>query len=164
MPGTPVPGTRVPSTIAGMAGPIVVGYDAAPAAQRALERAIDEARSPKRHLVVVAVAEMPLDPEGLQNYGTLDDSPVQMMPLIEPPELQPIFEDARKQIEGAGLTADYVWAAGEPAGEILGIAKERKASLIIIGEHHHGFFSKLLGADVSGEIQRDAACDVIAVP
>jgi nucleotide-binding universal stress UspA family protein len=147
-----------------MAGPIVVGYDAKDAAQRALGRAIVEARDPKRHLVVVAVAEMPLDPEGLQNYGTLDDSPVQMMPLVEPPELEPVFEEARKRIEQAGLTAEYVWAAGEPAGEILGIAKEKKASLIVIGEHHHGFFSKLLGSDVSGEIQRDAGCDVITVP
>ena len=107
---------------------------------------------------------MPLDPEGLQNYGTLDDSPVQMMPLVEPPELTPILAEARKRIEAAGLTADYVWAAGEPAGEILGIAKERRATLIVIGEHHHGFFSRLLGADVSGEVQRDAGCDVITVP
>ena len=147
-----------------MAGKIVVGYDASEAAQRALARAIDEARERKEKLVVVAVSEMPLNPEGLQNYGTLDDSPVQMMPLVEPPELEPVLVDARKRIEAEGLEADYVWSAGEPAGEIIGIAKEQRASLIVIGQHHHGFFSKLLGADVSGEIQRDAGCDVITVP
>ena len=147
-----------------MAGKIVVGYDASEAAQRALARAIDEARDRKEKLVVVAVSEMPLNPEGLQNYGTLDDSPVQMMPLVEPPELEPVLVDARKRIEAEGLEADYVWSAGEPAGEILGIAKEQRASLIVIGEHHHGFFSKLLGSDVSGEIERDAGCEVISVP
>jgi nucleotide-binding universal stress UspA family protein len=145
-------------------GRIVVGYDGAEIAQRALARAIEEARARSAKLVVVAVAEMPLDPEGLQNYGTLDDSPVQMMPLVEPPTLEPILADARARIEAAGLDADYVWAAGEPAGEILGIAKEQRASLIVIGEHHHGFFGRLLGADVSGEVQRAAGCDVIAVP
>ena len=147
-----------------MAGTIVVGYDEGDAAQRALDRAIEEAQKAPSSLVVVAVAEMPLDPEGLQNYGTLDDSPVQMMPLVEPPQLAPILAKARERVGAAGLTADYVWAAGEPAGEILGIAKERKATLIVIGSHHHGFFGRLLGADVTGEVQRDAGCDVIAVP
>ena len=38
-------------------------------------RAIEEARDSGRQLVVVAVLEMPLNPEGPQNFGTLDDSP-----------------------------------------------------------------------------------------
>ena len=147
-----------------MAGTIIVGYDGHDSAQHALARAIDEAKKSSSHLVVVAIAEMPLNPEGLQNYGTLDDSPVQMMPLVEPPELEPVLAEARKRVEAAGLTADYVWSAGEPAGEIIGIAKERRATLIVIGEHHHGFFGRLLGADVSGEVQRAAGCDVITVP
>jgi nucleotide-binding universal stress UspA family protein len=147
-----------------MHGTIVVGYDGAEIAQRALARAIDEARKSSASLVVVAVAEMPLNVEGLQNFGTLDDSPLQMMPVTAPPELDAIFAEARKQVDAAGLTADYVWAAGEPAGEILGIAKERHATLIVVGSHHHGFFGRLLGADVTGEVQRDAGCDVIAVP
>jgi nucleotide-binding universal stress UspA family protein len=146
-----------------MAGTIIVGYDGHESAQHALARAIEEAEKSASTLVVVAIAEMPLNPEGLQNYGTLDDSPVQMMPLIEPPELEPILAEARKRVESAGLTADYVWSAGEPAGEIVGIAKERKATLIVVGSHHHGFFSRLLGADVTGEVQRDAGCDVIVV-
>jgi nucleotide-binding universal stress UspA family protein len=147
-----------------MAGTIVVGYDGTEIAQRALGRAIDEARKSSASLVVVAVQEMPLNVEGLQNFGTLDDSPLQMMPVTAPPELDAIFAEAREQVDAAGLTADYVWAAGEPAGEILGIAKERHATLIVVGSHHHGFFGRLLGSDVTGEVQRDAGCDVIAVP
>jgi nucleotide-binding universal stress UspA family protein len=147
-----------------MAGTIVVGYDGHDTAQRALDRAIEEAKSASSKLVVVAVEEMPLDPEGLQNYGTLDDSPPRSLPVVAPPELDATLAKARERIEAAGLTADYVWAAGEPAGEILGAAKERHATLIVIGEHHHGFFGRLLGSDVTGEIQRDAGCDVITVP
>ena len=147
-----------------MAGTIIVGYDGHESAQRALDRAIEEAQKTSSSLVVVAVVEMPLNPEGLQNYGTLDDSPLQMMPVVEPPELDPILAEARKRVEAAGLTADYVWSAGEPAGEILGIAKARRATLVVIGAHHHGFFDRLLGEDVSGEVRRDAGCDVITVP
>jgi nucleotide-binding universal stress UspA family protein len=142
---------------------IVVGYDAEEPAMRALDRAIDEAQRSHGRLVVVAVSEMLLDPEGPQNFGTLDDSPARMIPLVEPPELEPVFAAARKRIETAGLTADYVWGAGDPATEIVGAARDRKADLVVLGAHHHGFLSRLLGADVASEVKRSAGCDVIVV-
>ena len=44
--------------------PVVVGYDATPAGEAALERALEEAATSGGKLVVVTVAEMPLDVEG----------------------------------------------------------------------------------------------------
>ena len=58
-----------------MSSTIVVGYDGEDAATRALDRAIEEARAGGDELVVVSVAEMPFNPEGPQNFGTLDDTP-----------------------------------------------------------------------------------------
>jgi nucleotide-binding universal stress UspA family protein len=147
-----------------VSGTIVVGYDGEEPAQRALDRAIEEARGSKARLVVVAVAEMSLNPEGPQNFGTLDDTPMRMVPLVEPPELEPVFAAARSRVESAGLSADYVWAAGEPAGAIVGAARDRKATLIVVGSHHHGLLGRLLGADVAAEVKREAGCDVVAVP
>ena len=66
---------------------IVVGYDGEDAADRALDQAIEQARDHHAKLLVASVAEMPLNPEGPQNFGTLDDSPAQMIPLVEPREL-----------------------------------------------------------------------------
>ena len=103
---------------------IVVGYDGDEASTRALDRAIEEARSSQGALLVVAVAEMPFNPEGPQNFGTLDDSPARMIPLVEPPELAPVFAAARERIKPAGLRADYTWAAGEPGSAIVGAARE----------------------------------------
>ena len=37
-----------------------------------------------------------------------------MMPLVEPPELEPIFAKARARIDATGIAADYVWAVGQP--------------------------------------------------
>jgi nucleotide-binding universal stress UspA family protein len=142
---------------------IVVGFDGEDAAVRALDRAIDEARSSNGRLVVVAVSEMPLNPEGPQTFGTLDDSPARMIPLAEPPELEPVFAEARRRIEAAGLTADYAWAAGEPADAIVGEARDRHADLVVLGSHHHGLLSRLLGTDVAAEVKRSAGCDVIVV-
>jgi hypothetical protein len=59
----------------GMSKTIVVGYDDKEPAKRALERAIAEAKESGGTLVVVTVVEFPLDPEGPQSFGALDDSP-----------------------------------------------------------------------------------------
>jgi nucleotide-binding universal stress UspA family protein len=142
---------------------IVVGFDGEDAAVRALDRAIDEARASNARLVVVAVSEMPLNPEGPQSFGTLDDSPARMIPLAEPPELEPVFAEARQRIEAAGLTADYAWAAGEPADAIVGEARDRHADVVVVGSHHHGFLARAFGADVAAEVKRSAGCDVIVV-
>jgi universal stress protein A len=144
---------------------IVVGYDGEAAAVRALDRAIEEARSSSSgsRLVVVAVSEMPLNPEGPQTFGSLDDTPARMIPLVEPPELEPVFAAARERIEAANLAADYVWDAGEPAAAIVGAAREQKADLVVVGSHHHGLLSRVLGGDVAAEVKRSAGCDVIVV-
>jgi nucleotide-binding universal stress UspA family protein len=140
---------------------IVVGYDGAEPASRALDRAIEEARSARAQLLVVAVAEMPLNPEGPQNFGSLDDTPARMIPLVEPAELEPVLAEARERVESAGLTGEYTWAAGEPASAIVGAARERGADLIVIGSHHHGRLARILGPDVATQIKRDAGCEVI---
>jgi nucleotide-binding universal stress UspA family protein len=142
---------------------IVVGYDGKEAADRALDRAIEEARASGSHLLVVSVAEMPLNPEGPQNFGTLDDTPARMMPLVEPAELGPVLAEARRKVESAGVKGDYVWGAGEPASAIVGAAKDHRARLIVIGAHHHSLFGRLLGGDVAAEVKHDAGCDVLVV-
>jgi len=147
-----------------MSGVIVVGYDDSEAATRALDRAIEETRSSKGRLVVVTVLEMPLNPEGPQNFGTLDDSPARMIPLVEPPELEPAISHAKERVERAGLTADYVWAAGEPADAIVTAAQDRHARLIVLGAHHHGFFGRIFGSDIAEGVRRDIdGCDVLVV-
>jgi nucleotide-binding universal stress UspA family protein len=140
---------------------IVVGYDSGAPASRALDRAIEEARKSRAQLLVVAVAEMPLNPEGPQNFGTLDDTPARMIPLVEPAELEPVLATARERIESAGLTAEYMWAAGEPASAIVDAARDRGAELIVVGSHHHGLFARVLGPDVATQVKRDAGCDVV---
>jgi nucleotide-binding universal stress UspA family protein len=140
---------------------IVVGYDGSEPASRALDRAIQEAQTDRAQLLVLAVEEMPFNPEGPQNFGTLDDSPARMIPLVEPPELEPVLAEARKRIEAAGLTGEYTWAAGEPASAIVGAARERGAELVVLGSHHHSWLSRALGTDVAAQVKRDAGCDVI---
>jgi nucleotide-binding universal stress UspA family protein len=142
---------------------IVVGYDDEDAAKRALDRALEEAKESGAKLVVVSVAELPLDPEGPQNFGTLDDSPARMIPLVAPEALEPVLAHARERVASAGVEADFLWAAGDPANVLVDVARDRKASLVVVGSHHHGFLAKLVGEDVAQEVKRHAGADVLVV-
>ena len=145
-----------------MAGTIVIGFDDSDGAGRALDHAIAEAASSGDTLVVVAVFEMMFDPEGPQSFGSVNES-AQMMPLVEPPELEPIFARARTRIEAAGLEADYVWAVGNPADKIAATARDRDARLVVLAAHHHGFLGRLFGTDVAVEVERELGTGVVVV-
>ena len=143
-------------------GPVVVGYDAKEPAQRALARAIEEATSRNVPLVVVSIEEMPLDPEGPQNFGSINE-PLRSIPLEAPDEVQEVFAKARVAVEAAGVSADYLWAAGDPAQVIADAAKDRKASAVVLGAHHHRFMDSLFGTDVPAEVEQHLGAEVIVV-
>jgi len=142
---------------------ILVGYDDKEHARHALERGIAEAKRTGAHLVVVSVLELPLDPNAPRNFGTLGDGPVARMPTGLPRELEPVVGHAHERVAAAGLRAELVWAAGDPAELIIELAHERNASLVVLGQHHHSLFAALVGADVPGEVKRRSGADVVVV-
>ena len=142
---------------------ILVGYDDSDAAARALERAAEHARGTSQRLVVLAVLELPLDPRDAHQFGTAGDGTPVTGPFPEPPEITELLADARSKLEGTGVVADYVWAPGEPARLIVDIAKDRGASTIVVGHHHHGMLGRMFGTDVAADVRRTADCEVVVV-
>ena len=57
----------------------------------------------------------------------------------------------------------HVWAAGDPGRQIVDLATDRGASLIVIGGHHEGFFGRTFGLSIQDEVKKHADCDVIVV-
>ena len=145
-----------------MAETILIGYDDSEGADRALDSAIAEATASGDRLVVLSVYEMLLDPEGPQSFGNINEA-AEMIPLVEPPELESVFAHARKRVEAAGLEADYVWAVGNTADKIAATARDRDARLVVLASHHHGFLSRLLGTDVAVEVERELGSKVLVV-
>jgi nucleotide-binding universal stress UspA family protein len=145
-----------------VAGTILIGYDDSEGAERALDRAIEEAKSSGDALTVLSVFELLLDPEGPQSFGNLNES-AQMIPLVEPAELEPILAKARARVDAAGLEADYVWAVGNPADKIAATARDRNARLVVLAAHHHGFLSRFLGTDVATEVERELGSNILVV-
>jgi nucleotide-binding universal stress UspA family protein len=141
---------------------ILVAYDGSQSSRRALDRAVEEARSSHARITVLSVAAMPLSPDEPRYFGTLDDiSPEEGSPLAPPPGVVEHLQEARDVLAAAGLDADLVWSAGEPGREIVDTAKRIRARAIVLGEHHHGFLSGLFGGDVDAEVEREAGCTVI---
>ena len=141
---------------------ILVGYDGSEGGKRALERAIAEAHESRGRITVLSVANMPLDLDVPRNFGTLDDiSADEGKPLSAPPDVVAQLIEARDRLASAGLEANLTWTAGEPGRAIVETAKEIRAQVIVLGEHHHGHLGALFGADVDAEVQREAGCEII---
>ena len=141
---------------------ILVGFDDSEAARRALARGIAEAQAKRARLIVLSVFEVPLDPQVDRFYGTLDDiSDWEGQPIAPPPELVGLLARARDEVEAAGLEADFMWAAGEPGRAIVDAARDARADMVVLGEHHHGFLAGLFGKDVAAEVERELGSAVI---
>ena len=143
---------------------VLVGYDGHERSDRALDHAIEAARERQAQLVVLAVLELPFNPEGPQNFASIEPNAVDFIPLEEPPpELEPVLARARARVEPAGLEAEYEWAAGNPADSIVGTARDRNVSLVVLGAHEHSWLGRLIGSDVAAEVRGRVDCEVEAV-
>jgi len=141
---------------------ILVGYDGSDGGKRALERAIAEAHESRGRVTVLSVANMPLDPDVPRNFGTLSDiSADEGKALPPPPDVVAHLTEASDRLASAGLDASLTWKAGDPGRAIVETAKEIRAQVIVLGEHHHGLLGNLFGADVDAAVQREAGCEVI---
>ena len=141
---------------------VLVGFDDSAAARRALERGIEEAQERGARLIVLSVFEVPLDPQVDRFFGTLDDiADWEGKPIAPPPELVGLLTQARDQVEAAGLQADFMWAAGEPGNAIVEAARDRRADLVVLGEHHHGFLAGVFGTDVASAVERELGSAVV---
>ncbi len=139
---------------------IVVGYDGDDASSRALDRAIDEARTSQGHLVVVAVLEMPLQPEGPQNFGSLERQPGSHDPARRAARARTGVREGTRAGQGGGPERGlHLGCRGSGIGDRRGGQRARRG-LIVLGSHHHGLLKRLLGTDVASEVKRSAGCDV----
>jgi len=139
---------------------IVVGYDGHERSKRALERAIDEAKAAQGRLLIVAVEAMPLDPYAPPTFNIGQPTP---SPMVEPPPLKTLTDEAMSRADAAGVPADFVWAVGDPARTIIDTARDNNAKSIVVGLHHHSLLERLLGEDVDAAVKEQAKCDVITV-
>ncbi len=134
--------------MSGFGDPIVLGYIATPEGEAALERAIAEAKLRDALLVVVHSQLTPGDNEvvdGIEVDETMD--PVSAL-LME----RAVRFETRQVAEGR-----------DPADDVISVAEEVDADLIVIGLHKHTHMGKLIMGSNAHRILLNATCAVLAV-
>jgi nucleotide-binding universal stress UspA family protein len=144
---------------------IVVGYDGTRTAERALERAAELAQAFDARVIVtdVATPEPPAPTPGafgITPYyvGTREN---------EVRRDQELWQQHRKRIDAflgrPGVEYEFAGVVGSPATEIVAVAEQRRADLIVVGTREPGLLERLLEGDVSRGVAGQARCDVLIV-
>jgi nucleotide-binding universal stress UspA family protein len=84
------------------------------------------------------------------------------------PEPEAHLAEARKRLDqleapGPGVRLERRLAEGDPAAEVLRLAREVGADLIVMGTHGRTGLSRLLAGSVAEQVMRRAACPVLTV-
>ena len=138
---------------------VIVAYDFSAAATGVIERALDlVCRAPFYTLHVVAVIDSRLGipavpPEGDIDYRYADQVQHELMRIVA----------AGLAAHGSPVDVHYFAHAriGKPAREILRLAREAGADLIIVGSHNHLGLRRWLLGSTAEKVVREAACPVI---
>ncbi len=144
---------------------ILVGYDGTNSAKRALERAAEFAEAFKAKIVIVSVAT----PEPTTAPGAFGLLPLYAYDAdrLGSGHDEALWQEHRKSVEAffkdVNLAVDFAGVRGEPVEQIVEVAEQQRADLIVVGTHEPGFVERLLTGSVSQGVARRAHCDVLIV-
>lgn len=139
---------------------LLVGIDFSVLSRRALAWALEYARKVRCHLHTIHVvdrrwrlADLRADIDALRaELVDVHDAAVA--------ELAPLVSDAERA--EIGSLHEHV-ALGDPAAEIVALAGELGADLVVVGSHGGDALQRLLTGSVAQKVVRDAPCPVVVV-
>ncbi len=134
-------------------GDIVVGYDGAPEAKAALERAEAIAKRTNARLKLVTVVTPPVAAPVMVPGAYAPESP---------PEPERVMTQGLSSVDRA-LAAETVRLDGDPATELVR-ACEEGVDLLVVGSRGYGPLARVLLGSVSRKVIRRAPCPVLVVP
>lgn len=140
---------------------IIVGTDGSAHSRHALDWAIREAGMRHTPLTVLTVHQAIADYWGAVTYPGDQDLTEQARKIAQ--------EEADRALDRLGpgphpLSVTVVAANGLPAEEILRVASDEDAELIVVGARGAGGFAKLLLGSVSTQVTHHAHCPVVIIP
>jgi nucleotide-binding universal stress UspA family protein len=143
---------------------IVVGYDGTSSADWALMHAIELAR---RFDSRVIVADVP-GPQSLQGTaGGFGYAPYYALTDSDHRIDQALKQQHRDSVDSlfarSGLQHEFTCLVGQSVAEIIEVAEERDADLIVVGAPEPSFLARLLEGNISQGVARHAHRDVLVV-
>ena len=142
---------------------IAAGFDHSEAAERALRRAADLAEAFDAALVVTAVAVPPMPGTGVDTLLPGTSARLATAATEELDLADQHLEQARRLLEGRGVRAEFVTQVGAPAEQILELAEQRDADVVVVGAGDAGLLERLLQGSVTEDVARHTRRDVLIV-
>ncbi len=73
------------------------------------------------------------------------------------------LDSLAKDVEGQGIRVRVVLTQGKPSAEILHLAAEEKADMIVLGTHGKGMLDQAIFGSTTERVVRKAPCPVLSV-
>jgi nucleotide-binding universal stress UspA family protein len=146
--------------------PIIVGVDGSDNALRAVDHAARLAAEAGAELVLLAASPLPLpiDHDYFPEGGADTSLKQQLRELLvdtQPSCLEPA--EARAKQAGARLVQKRA-VSGDPVEELITMADQLNASMIVVGRHGVSRIAELVLGSVSKQVASRAPCPVAVVP
>ena len=135
---------------------IVVGVDGSEESWSALDEALSQAGTRGSSITAVHV-------EHLSAWTTLGLGAT-LGDVYEADERirAELVDEAHRRSQSTGVTIDVVTRKGRPAQELISVAEEVDADLIVVGHRGHGGAASWIGS-VTNEVVHSARCSVLVV-
>lgn len=134
---------------------VVIGYDASPAARKAVELAVART-TPEDKLIIVHAYGVPAEYAGASYYQDLVNRALDRAGAV----MDDIERDC-PSLAGRDWEPDVL--QGEPGEALCRVAHHRRADEIVLGTRGVGRFVGLLGS-VAHEVLHRAECPVLVIP
>ena len=140
---------------------IVVGTDGSDTARKAVDEAIDLAKSVGASLYLVSAYE-PVPQSRLREEAR--QAPADLQWMVNPREdVEATLRDAAEKVEEAGVSVNTYAREGDPADAILDVAEERGADLIVVGNKGMTGAKRFLLGSVPNKVSHHAPCSVLII-
>lgn len=136
---------------------VLLATDFSSESEFALHHAVAFARDREGTLLVLHVRPIPQASagEGMLHAGVVSSDPEALRERVE--------EMARSITEEEGVPAEAMVVDGDPAAEILRVARDEEVDLIAIGTHGRTGVRRVLMGSVAERVLRRAPCPVLTV-
>jgi nucleotide-binding universal stress UspA family protein len=135
---------------------IVAGVDTSEMSRLVFREALVLASTMRAEVIVVSVTPQY---EGNMNRMCIKDSEKQFNE-----NFHQILEEAIEYAESLGLNLKTIHRTGKPSDEILAIAQEKQASLIVLGCAKRHQVERMLLGRTTAEIIDNSHCDILLLP
>jgi nucleotide-binding universal stress UspA family protein len=136
---------------------IVAGVDFSPASMHALTFAASLAEEADAHLTVLEVVEIPRELAAWAEESQEGKDRVEQWKALARSRLRTVVPDARRVC----CHVDERIETGEPYREILRVAAEQHAGLIVLGAYGHGALGRMFFGSTAQHVVREAVCPVL---